>query len=97
LAGAALLAIGALVVISFAASWRGANQDRLEEGRLANCRAIEEHKRFHREEAAFNLEEFRGILRDLAIDPDSEQGRKLIETSSRRAAREQARFGAKEC
>lgn len=72
-------------------------QHQLEAGRVANCRQIEEHKRFHREEAAFDLRETRDALRELGIDPYSDRGLLLLERIQRNARREQARFAAREC
>lgn len=62
-----------------------------------NCEAIERHKAFHREEAAFDLRGVREVLRDLSIDPDSRRGQRLIERGEKTAVREQGRFKAEEC
>jgi hypothetical protein len=89
-----VLTFGAL---SLALVWRSADQAALERGRIANCRSIEEHKAFHREESAFDLDEIRAILTDLEIDPDSERGQRLIDQARRNALRDQARFAAAKC
>lgn len=90
-------ALVAMVALGLALTWRAADQARLETGRFENCQAIEEHKKFHRQQAAFNLPETRRILRDLGINPDSERGQRIIQSGRQRAARAQARFAATNC
>lgn len=90
-------AVFTLLALGLVLSWRSADQSRLEEGRAENCERIEEHKMFHREESRFDLASTRAILVDLKIDPDSEQGGRLIEQSRQQAIENQVRFAPAEC
>lgn len=94
---AAGFAVFTLLALGLVLSWRSADQSRLEEGRQTNCLTLEEHKAFHREEAAFHPERTRQVLRDLKIDPDSERGRHLFEQAQDTAREKQARFAPAEC
>lgn len=58
----------------------------------ANCLEIEKLKRQVRAVAAFDLGEFKLTLEQLGVDPDSEQGKVLIERSRKAAAKTLERF-----
>lgn len=94
---AAGFAVFMLLALGLVLSWRSADQSRLDQGRQENCERIEEHKTFHREEAAFRPERTRQVLRDLDIDPDSERGRRLFGQAQDDAREKQVRFAPAEC
>lgn len=91
--GAAAAAVVAMVLLTLAFIWRAEDQARLEEGRYANCVAIEELKAHERAEAWDRWRNLDRTLRLLGLERTP-----AIEA----AAREQRdntlrRFAASEC
>lgn len=68
----------------------------VERDTSGNCRAIEELKAIIRPDP-IDVNETKAILRDLAIDPISEQGQRLIRLAEERNARERAELAPREC
>ena len=100
LIAAAAFAIFAVVALGLALAWRSADrtaaEQRLEEGRITNCQAIEALKAQLRPEP-FDLANTKRILTDINIDPESDTGKRLIDESRDRNARERKQLAPSDC
>lgn len=86
----------AMLVLALAFFWRAHDQEQLRELARSNCEQIEALKAVVRPEL-FDLVQTRMLLRDLNIDPDSEQGQRLIEQARSTTARERRELAPTPC
>jgi hypothetical protein len=93
---AAALAIAAIIALGVSLAWRSNDQRALAHVARKNCEAIEALKDAVRPEP-FNAAETRSLLADIGVDPNSDQGRRILESAERNNARERRALAPSQC